>query len=179
MRASRLSTLLQRLALTGAGLAAVAVLFAVGGGLVAFGLWPGGLLQDGTQRSVVRAPAAAPTGSERPRSVAVAPPAPVTQPRRATPAAVRLPVALAPAETTIPAGEPPLVDPIAPETELEPEPQPAPQPVVPVTPTAPLQPVTEVVGRTRGTLAQTLGAVPTPLEHRLVFVGDPLGGPGR
>ena|GEM_PF-4525710 len=50
--------------------------------------------------------------------------------------------------------------------------------MVPVTPTPPLQPGTEVVGRTRDTLAQTLGAVVTPLGYRLV-VGDPLGGPGR
>lgn len=176
MRPSRPSNLLQRLGLVGAGLAIVAALFAFGGGLVAFGLWPDDLSHNGTQRIVLRIPTAQPAAAaERPRTVAAAPRAAVSSPRPGRDTAVARPVFAPPkAAITIAPKEPLPVRPLP--TEPEPT-EPAPQPVVPVAPTDPLLPVGEVVGQTTSTLAQTLTAVATALEHGLAGVRDLLGGP--
>lgn len=175
MRSSRPSNLLLRLGLVGAGLAIVAALLAFGGGLVAFGLWPDDLSHDGTQRIVLRAPAAQPArAAERPRSVAAAPRAALSSPPRAPETALARPV-FAPPKTAItsPPKEPPVGRaPQAPEPT-----EPEPQPVVPAAPTDPLLPVGEVVGQTTSTLAQTLTAVATALKHGLAGVRDLLGGP--
>lgn len=176
MRPPRPSNLLQRLGLVGAGLAAAAVLLALGSGLVAFGLWPDDLSHDGTQRMVLRSPVAQPAlAARRPRAVAAAPRATVFSSRTASQTVVAAPAFAAPkAAITVPPTEPVRPHPRVPEPT-----QPESRPVAPVTPTDPLPPVGAVVGQTTSTLAQTLGAVATAIEQGLTDVGALLGEPGR
>lgn len=179
MRPSRPSTLLQRLALAGAGLAVATVLFAVGGGLVAFGLWPGELSPDATKRMVLRTPTPEPAAAGRPRSIAVARPVAVSRPRPAPLPAAAGPVIAPPAAAlTITPAEPPPRLPI-PEIPDVPEPiEPGPPPALPVAPPIAVAPVVEVAGETTSTLARTLGGVATTLDQGLAAVGDLLDGPG-
>ncbi len=164
----------ERVGLTGAGLAIAAALFAVGGGLVSFGLWPDDLSHDGTQRSVLRTPAVERPVVERPRRDVASPRAAGSQPRRA-PSAVALPALAAPAGAITIAPQAPLpvhrIPPVPVPTE------PDPQPALPQ-PTDPLLPVGDTVGQTTTTLARTLGAFATALEQGLAGIGDLLGGPG-
>lgn len=178
MRPPRPSTLLQRLGLAGAGLAIVAVLFAFGGGLVAFGLWPDDLSNDGMRRMVLRIPAAQPApAAERPRAVTTAPRAVGSAARSARDSAVARPAFAAPnAAITAAPREPLPVRPIPPQPAPA---KPAPQPAVPVAPTDALLPVDAVVGQTTSTLAQTLTALVVALKQGLAGVGGLLGGPGR
>lgn len=183
MRHVRASNLLQRLGLVGAGLAIAAALFAFGGGLVAFGLWPDDLPHNGAQRMVLHAPAAtAVPAVERRRRVAAAPRAVISQPRRTTPAVVEgaaiappaVGVTVAPREPVRPVEPPPApIEPLPAPTEPEPA------PVAPIAPQHPLQPVAEAVGQTTGTLTQMLDAVAAAVSEGLAAVGKLLGGPGR
>lgn len=175
MRHVRPSNLLPRLGLVGAGLAIAAALFAFGGGLVAFGLWPDDLSHNGTQRIVLRAPADDVVPAvERPRRVAAAPRAVISQPRRTTRAVVAG-AAIAPPAAGI------TVPPREPVRPLEPVPAPIerePAPAVPIGPEHPLQPVADAVGQTTGTLTQMLDAIAAALGEGLAAVGKLLGGPG-
>lgn len=174
MRPSRPSTTSERVGLAGAGLAIAAALFAVGGGLVSFGLWPDDLSHDGTQRIVLRTPAVERPVVQRPRRAAASPRAAGSQPRRA-PSAVAPPALVAPAGAITIAEPPPVhrIPPVPVPVPTEPDPQPA----LPL-PTDPLLPVGDIVDQTTTTLARTLGAFATALEQGLAGIGDLLGGPG-
>lgn len=176
MRPFRPSTLLQRLTLAGAGLAIAATLFAFAGGLVAFGLWPDELSPDGSQRLVLRAPAAERAAAERPRRVAVAVRGvSVSRPRPAPPALAD-PVITPPAALLARPTEP---SPLRPVPQVPAPAEVEPQPLLPAAPTSPALPVGDVVVGTTSALEQTLGDVVTALEQGLAAVGDLLDGPGR
>ena len=166
MLPSRPTSLLQRLGLAGAALAIAAIAFATAGGLVAFGLWPDGLSDDGTQRIVVRPPAADAVPAGRPRAAVSSAPRTVAAKRPAASSATDIASAPPPARIRL-SNEP---RPVAPPRQVPAPVEPQPARALPVTPADPLRPVTDAVEQTTSTLARDLRATTSALAQGLAAV---------
>lgn len=161
MRALRPATLLPRLGLAGAGLVATAIVFAAGGGLVAFGLWPEQRGQADQQRLVLAGAVEQAVGgrqsSNRPRDRSIA------QRRRTVAASAGVLREVDQTSPRIVLPQKPAPNTPGPHVPQRPEPV-LPRPAV-AEPARPLEPVAEAVGETTSVLATSVRDAATVLAH--------------